>query len=206
VLYNFSGGVDGDASWSGVVFDSAGNLYGSTAFGGYYGYGVIFRLTPSGGGWSETVLHSFQNSSDGGGPNGAVVLDAAGNLYGATSSAGPNGGGTVWELSPSNGNWTFAVLYAFTGNGSGGPNGGLLMDQAGNLYGATLLDGAHGRGNVFKLSPGNGGWSYASLYDFNEANYGLWPNSKLAIDADGNLFGTTEAGGSGNGVVFEITP
>jgi hypothetical protein len=123
---------------------------------------------------------------------------------------GPNGGGTVWELSPANGGWTFTVLYAFSGT-NGGPSGGLLMDKAGNLYGATVSQGAFGYGNVFKLSPVKGDWSYTSLYDFTGGSDGAFPGSKLTIDANGNLFGTTEAGGSGqgysgNGVVFEITP
>jgi uncharacterized repeat protein (TIGR03803 family) len=210
VLHNFTGGYDGDASWSGVVFDNSGNLYGTTTFGGASSSGVIFQLTPSALSWTEKVLHSFQLSTDGAGSSGAVVIDASGNLYGANDLYGPNNGGTVWELSPANGGWTFTVLYAFTGT-NGGPSGGLLMDKAGNLYGATYADGAHGYGNVFKLRPANGGWSYTSLYDFTGGSDGAWPNSKLTIDANGNLFGTTELGGSGqgyngNGVVFEITP
>ena len=210
VLHNFTGGYDGDASWSGVVFDGAGNLYGTTTFGGSFSGGVIFQLTPSAMGWTENVLHSFQDSTDGSGSSGAVVRDASGNLYGASASYGPKNGGTVWELSPANGGWTFTVLYAFTGT-NGGPNGGLLMDKAGNLYGATYSEGAHGYGNVFKLSPVNGGWNYTSLYDFTGGSDGAFPNSSMTIDDNGNLFGTTELGGSGqgyhgNGVVFEITP
>ena len=130
VLHNFTGGYDGDASWSSVVFDNAGNLYGTTTFGGASSSGVIFQLTPSALGWTENVLHNFQLSTDGSGASGAVVRDTSGNLYGATESYGPNGGGTVWELSPANGGWSFTVLYAFTGT-NGGPNGGLLMDKGG---------------------------------------------------------------------------
>ncbi|MGO9305449.1 MAG: choice-of-anchor tandem repeat GloVer-containing protein [Candidatus Korobacteraceae bacterium] len=207
VLYNFTGGYDGDASRSGVVFDNAGNLYGTTTLGGLYGDGVIFRLTPTESGWRETVLHNFQDSTDGSGPNGAVVMDAAGNLYGVTFSGGPNKGGTVWELSPSNGSWTFRVPYALTGSGEDGPNGGLFMDAAGNLYGATLLEGAYHKGNVFKLSPSNGAWVYTSLYDFTGGSDGSWPNSRVTMDANGNLFGSTELGGEKqNGVIWEITP
>ncbi len=204
-LHNFTGGYDGGASWSGVVFDKAGNLYGTTTYGGEFSDGVIFQLTPSAMGWTENVLHSFQNSTDGGRASGGLVLDASGNLYGTTEYFGPNGGGTVWELSPANGSWTFSVLHAFTG--TDGPNGGLLMDKAGNLYGATEFEGAHGQGNVFKLSPANGGWRYTSLYDFTGGSDGGWANSTLTIDADGNLYGTTLQGGyNNNGVVWEITP
>ena len=206
VLHSFSGGYDGDAPWSGVIFDRAGNLYGTTTSGGVNGDGAIFKLTPTESGWSESVLHSFQYSTDGSGPSGAVVMDAAGNLYGATSDGGPNDAGTVWELSPSNGNWTFSVLYSFTGSGNNGPNGGLFMDPSGNLYGATLLEGASRQGNVFKLSPSNGGWVYTSLYDFTGGPDGGWPNSKVTMDANGNLFGSTQLGGNGNGVIWEITP
>jgi uncharacterized repeat protein (TIGR03803 family) len=202
VLHSFTGGYDGDAPWSGVIFDNAGNLYGTATAGGLFGYGAIFKLTPTESGWSETVLHSFQNSTDGSGPNGAVVMDAAGNLYGATTDGGPNDGGTIWELSPSNGNWTFSVLYAFTSNTDRGPNGGLFMDPAGNLYGVTSLE----RGRVFKLSPSHGGWVYTSLYHFTGGPDGGYPNSKVIMDANGNLFGSTQVGGNGNGVIWEITP
>jgi uncharacterized repeat protein (TIGR03803 family) len=205
VLFNFPGGYGGNGPLSGVVFDNAGNLYGSTRGGGTYGAGEIFKLTPTESGWSETVLHSFQNSTDGSSPNGAVVMDTAGNLYGVTAFGGPNNGGTVWELSLSNGNWTFSVLYAFSGED--GPDGGLFMDTAGSLYGATISEGAYHYGNVFKLTPSNGGWVYTSLYDFTGGSDGSWPNSRVTMDANGNLFGSTILGGENqNGVIWEITP
>ena len=211
VLHNFTGGYDGDASWSGVVFDPAGNLYGTTTYGGANSEGVIFQMVRSGSGWSENVLHSFNLSTDGGGALGSVVLDAAGNLYGTTRGFGPHNGGTVWELSPANGSWNFSVIYAFSGSPDNGPDSGLLMDRVGNLYGATSYEGAHGWGNVFKLSPGNGGWTYTSLYDFSGGSDGGAPDGQLTMDSQGNLFGATFLGGSGqgyqgNGVVFEITP
>lgn len=210
ILHNFTDGYDGDAPWSGVIFDNAGNLYGTTTFGGTYGSGVIFQLVQTQSGWTENVLHSFQNATDGSGASGALVRDAAGNLYGTTSQYGPNGAGTVWELSPGSGGWTFTVLYAFSGTNDG-PNGGLLMDHSGNLYGATLMEGTYGWGNVFKLSPGSGGWSYTSLWDFTGGSDGAWPNSALTLDSHGNLFGSTYIGGSGQGyhgygVVYEIAP
>ncbi len=212
VLFNFTSVYTGGASRSGVIFDQAGNLYGTgTNGGGPDSAGVLFQLTPSAYGWTEHVLHSFVSATDGATPGGALVTDPAGNLYGVTTSAGPNGGGTVWKLSPSGDSWTFSVLYAFTGTYDQGPFGGLVIDAGGNLYGATYAEGRYGAGTVFKLSPSNGGWTYTSLYDFTGGSDGANPSSGLARDASGNLYGVTEWGGSGQGeqgygVVWELTP
>ena len=204
ILYNFGGSNDGGNPWAGVVFDSAGNLYGSTCCGGNDGFsGVVYKLSPTQSGWTQTVIHSFNYLTDGAHPSGNLVMDSSGNLYGVTEADGPNGGGTVWELSPSEGDWNFTVLYSFGGSG---PFGGLLMDRAGSFYGAAQ-DTDHPWGAVFKLSPSNGGWNYTSLHTFTGGNDGGIPWSQLTMDSAGNLFGTTEVGGSNNyGVVFEITP
>jgi len=213
ILYSLHGGADGQYPFGGVVFDSAGNLYGTTTNGGTSNTGTVYKLTHSQGGWSENVLHSFNSETDGESPSGNLVIDALGNLYGGASSYGPNGGGTVWQLRPNNGGWTFTVLYAFAGEGAEGPSGGLAMDAAGNLYGAALVAGAHNAGSIFKLTPNNGGWIYSSLYDFTGGADGEMPLSALIMDSAGNLFGTTELGGSvtqecpsGCGVAFELTP
>jgi uncharacterized repeat protein (TIGR03803 family) len=210
VLYNFSGSNDGGEPAGGVVFDNAGNLYGVTYLGGFEGYGgVVYQLTHAESGWTETVIHTFQPQTDGSEPLGNLVMDGSGNLYGTTTQNGPNGGGTVWELSPGNGGWSFSVLYSFTG--AAGPSSGLLIDGSGNLYGAAAENGAHERGSVFKLSPSNGGWSYADLYDFTGGSDGGFPGS-VSMDSAGNLFGAAGVGGSsqncpsGCGVVWEITP
>src|ERR1019366_2845509 len=148
-------------------------------------------------GWTENVLYSFQNGSDGAYPAGGLIADASANLYGTTTS------GTVFELSPSNGSWTFTLLYSFTGGG--GPRGSLTMDQAGNLYGTTLQDG-NGLGSVFKLTPSNGTWTETDLYDFRGSD-GEKPMGGVTLDSNGNLFGTTAYGGTnGCGVAYEITP
>ena len=211
VLYNFSGLNDGGYPAGGVVFDNAGNLYGVTYLGGVDGYsGVVYQLTHTESGWTETVIHSFQPQTDGREPLGNLVTDGSGNLYGTTTQNGPNGGGTVWEMSPGNGAWSFSVLYSFTGGG--GPAGGPLIDGSGNLYGATANDGAYEYGSVFKLSPVNGGWSYTDLYDFTGGSAGGLPGSALVMDAAGNLYGAAGVGGSsqncpsGCGTVWEITP
>ena len=196
---------------AGVTIDANGNLYGTTV-DAYPNYGEVYELSPSGGGWTEQVLHTFQQS-DGGNPSAGLILDAAGNLYGATSSFGPNNGGTAFELSPSNGGWSFAVLYSFTGAeyGSGGPHANLVFDASGNLYGTTFADGANLLGSVFKLTPGAGGWTYTSLYDFNDPYTAAYPVSNVVFDSAGNLYGTTVNGGPpyycsyGCGTVWEIS-
>jgi uncharacterized repeat protein (TIGR03803 family) len=202
-----------------VIFDSAGNLYGTTYSGGANNCGTVYELSPSGSTWTETVLYSFQcgfGVPDGGAPVGGLIFDAAGNLYGTTNIGGTNNGGTVFELSPSGGgNWTFQVLYGLPYNGDFdfiyyGPTGSLAMDAAGNLYGTGLMDGASGSGNVFKLTPSNGSWIYTDLYDFRGPE-GAYPWGDVVLDAHGNLYGTASAGGenqcngNGCGVVWEVT-
>lgn len=197
-------GSDGQYPVAGVIFGQDGDLYGTTYYGGANGYGVVYQLSPPQD-QTEKVLYSFQNGSDGSAVAAGLVFDNAGNLYGATTTGGSGGGGTVFELMPSNGHWTLSVLVSFTG--SGGPSSSLVMDSASNLYGTTVDDGAHGAGNVFKLTSSGGGWTYMDLYDFTGGSDGGNPFGSLVLDASGNLYGTTEAGGAnGDGVIFEITP
>ena len=204
-LYAFSGN-DGANPYNGVIFDKAGNLYGTTTQGGASGNGTVFELSPSGTGWTEKVLYSFQGGSDGSYPEAGLIFDQSGNLYGATASGGTGGGGTAFELSPSGGSWTHSVLYNFTGSAQCGPLGTLVM-QAGNLYGTTLCDGANNFGNVFELTPSGHGWTYSSLWDFTGGNDGKLPYCSVMFDAAGNLYGTASSGGSHNaGVIWEITP
>jgi uncharacterized repeat protein (TIGR03803 family) len=205
VIYSFTGGNDGTGPPAGVTLDARGNLYGTTSLGGVNGDGVVYELSPSGSGWKQSVLYTFQGLSDGQNPVGGVVVDPAGNLYGTTFDGGVRGGGTVYELSPSGEGWTFTVLYSFSG-GYGGPYNKLTLAK-GNIYGFTNAEGANGLGSVFKLAPGNGGWTFADLYDFIGGSDGGSPYGSVAVDRDGNVFGTAVVGGSQNqGVVFEITP
>ncbi len=205
VLYNFSGGSDGGGPEGGVIIDQAGNLYGTTAGGGAYGNGVVFRLTPLNGGWTETVLYSFQGPADGSFPDAGLIMDSAGNLYGTTLYGGSGNGGTVFKLSSMSGNWIFALLYSFTG--PAGSYGALAMDASGSLYGTTAFDGSYQYGNVFQLTPFSGGWTYTSLHDFTGGADGKEPVGNVVLDAQENVYGTTSSGGSdGRGVVFEITP
>jgi uncharacterized repeat protein (TIGR03803 family) len=217
VLYNFRQGSDGAHPWAGVILDQAGNLFGTTVFGGAYGAGTVYQLTPSGSGWTESVLYSFTGGTDGANPYSGLISDQAGNLYGATGAGGSGQGGTVFELARSNGGWTFGLLYSPTGtNGqlAPGPLGNLAFDSAGNLYGTTHGGGAYNFGTVFKLTPASGTWKYTSLHDFTGGLDGLYPRTNIVFDKNGNMYGTTAGGGTGNpnncagacGVVFQITP
>ena len=208
VLYSFASSNDGGNPFNGVIFDNAGDLYGTTGYGGLSIYGTVFELTRSGPGWTENVLYSFLGRSDGSYPFAGLIFDQSGNLYGATTDSGTGGGGTVFELTPSGGSWTFSLVYSLTGKLTYGcgPAGTLVMDGAGNLYGTTVCDGAHGRGSVFKLTPSDGNWMYTSLHDFTGGNDGANPSSNVVFDAKGNLYGTVNGGSQGVGVVWEITP
>jgi uncharacterized repeat protein (TIGR03803 family) len=215
VLYSFAGGSDGaNPYFSGVVFDAAGNMYGTTQLGGG-GNGTVFKLTPSGSGWIESVLYSFTGGSDGGDPVSSVILDAAGNLYGTTGDGGdltcnvPYGCGTVFELSPQgDGTWTESVLHMFTGGSDGAfPLASLIFDQTGSLYGSTYGGGTHNAGTVFELTPSASGWTEAVLFSFTGGRDGKNPQAALISDTLGNLYSTTEFGGVYHlGTVFELTP
>jgi uncharacterized repeat protein (TIGR03803 family) len=205
ILYGFTGGDDGAAPYSGVILDSAGNVYGTATARGAYGYGVVFKLTNTGSGWTESVLYAFQGGNDGGQPVAGVIFDSAGNLYGAAESFGSGGGGTVFELSPSGGGWNFSVLASLTGEA--GPVASLTVDAAGNLYGTNFRDGAHAYGSVFELTPSGGSWTYTDLHDFTGGADGGYPGGGVTLDASGNLYGTAVQGGANNfGLVWEITP
>lgn len=210
ILYNF-GAYSGDAGGPsrGLIFDGAGNLFGS-AGGGASGNGAVFELSPVGGAWNETLLYQFTGGNDGAAPNGNLVFDSAGNLYGTAAGGGTGGHGVVFMLSPGAGGWTETVLYNFTGATDGGsPTGGVVFDTEGNLYGATEQGGntadcaPYGCGVVFELAPGGAGWVYSVIHTF------LGPEGSSPIAGvtfhSGAVFGTTYNGGSANaGVVFEM--
>jgi len=212
VIYSFTGFTDGGAPQSGVIFDSAGNLYGTTSAGGQYSDGTVYELTPSGSGWTETVLHSFQSATEGSEPYAGLTFDASGNLYGTAYSGGLGGfDGSVFELSPSNGGWTFSVphLFDFSKGEGAAPLAGVTMDASGNLWGTTLGGGYYDDGTVYKLTYSNGYWVYSTVYSF--GNAGNSPFGGVTFDAKGNAYGTAIAGGKGAcnggcGVVWEITP
>ena len=210
VLYSFTGGSDGENPSSGLIFDRDGNLYGSTYYGGDNGYGVVFELSPQGGTWTETVLHSFTGGSDGA-ISADLIFDQAGNLYGAAAYGGDHNGqsghGVVFELSPGRGGWVETVLYTFKNGPDGSlPWSPLVFDQAGNLYGVTGYGGRDSDGVAYQLSPTkNGEWTETVLHYFT-GNSGGFGFGSLVFDSVGNLYGTSQLGGShSHGLVFELT-
>jgi hypothetical protein len=252
VLYSFQGLPDGGYPVGSVVFDKAGNLYGATQEGGssscasIYQCGTVYQLAPpakKGDTWTETVLHIFQGNAhnDGASPQGGLIIDSAGNLYGSTAYGGTGncvllgslmGCGTVYELSPpkqKGGAWTEAVLYSFpTAKRGYAPWGDLVFDSGGNLYGATQFGGGYGTtcdgfyqycGAVYELSPPTtkgGRWTEKVLHGFKAEMDGANPNGGLALDGKGAVFGTSYSGGgsqncryngfSGCGTAFKLSP
>lgn len=222
ILYSFCANInpclDGDGVYAGVIFDSAGNLYGTTEFGGKgkQDYGTAFELKhmPNGS-WQHLLLHSFPSfPGDGELVYAGLVFDRLGNLYGATNSGGAcNTCGTVFKLTRgTDGRWKESILYNFPKPYDGSsPGASLVFDAVGNLYGTAATGGndacPNGCGVVFKLTPGAGGrWTYSVVHRFNFHD-GANPAAALILDDKGNLYGTTTIGGAGGyGVVFEITP
>jgi len=202
VVYGFAGGSNGATpQGAALVFDGAGNMYGTTSAGGS-GSGTVYMVTPSG---TQSVINTFAGTPDGATPYSGVIFDTAGNLYGVTEAGGTSGNGAVYKLSPNGGGWSEQVIYSFTGGNDGSnPVGGLVIDGAGNLYGTTASGGSGGGGTIFELSPNGSGWSYNLLASFNgTANCGPW--AEPTFDSAGNLYGTTQCDGStGNGSIWEL--
>jgi uncharacterized repeat protein (TIGR03803 family) len=211
VIHNFAWEPDGAGPTTGLVMDSAGNLYGTTSYGGFNcalsvsGCGTIFRVNTSG---EEIVLYAFSGGSDGSSPSSSLVLDSQGNLYGTAFSGGDltcntedEGCGTAFKLD-TNGNFT--VLHTFTGNPDGKyPWGPLIIDSSGNLYGTTYEGGTVGCGTIFKITTSG---TEKILHNFICGRRGYAPRGGLVRDSKGNLYGTATKGGAfGNGIVFRLT-
>jgi uncharacterized repeat protein (TIGR03803 family) len=208
VLHSFAGGSSGDGTdpVAGVIFDAAGNLYGTTSAGGSFGYGTVFELTPSRSGWSETILHSFAEQGDGAVPYAGLTFDRWGDLYGAATDGGTSGGGTIFELTPSSGGWAFNALYSVPGWGISGPFRKPVIDGSGTIFGTTHCDGAYSEGSVFELRRSGSTWTYTALHNFTGGADGGFVFSNPVFDTRGDIFGTTQVGGTGYGVVWEISP
>ncbi len=222
-LYSFGGTPDGEVPSGNLILDTSGNLYGTTAGGGAYGQGTVFELSPNlDGTWTEHVLYSFTGDSDGANPGQGVVMGAKGRLFGTTLRGGHftrsdrcrYGCGVVFKLAQNpDGAWTETVLHIFgrTAGDGQGPNGNLVRDKQGNLYGTTAVGGASGEGVVFEVGA-TGGEKVVHTFAGPPTD-GTHPVS-LAMDASGNLYGATTAGGDGClavyldgcGTVFKITP
>jgi uncharacterized repeat protein (TIGR03803 family) len=221
VLYHFQNGLDGAQPSASLIADRFGNLYGTTSSGGAYNYGTVFQMSPPaspGGAWTETVLYSFQNGTDGAFPFAALIFESAGNLYGTTTGGGLqpdcSGCGTVFELarpSTANGQWTETILYSFDGADGNLPYASLLFDDDGNLFGTTRAGGVNFEGSVFELSPPDAGnasatWKERTLYSFTGGADGALIQSNLVRDKMGRLYGTALLGGAyGFGAVFQLT-
>lgn len=210
VLYSFAGTPDGSDPGA-LVEGGNGELYGTTATGGSDNYGTVFKIDSSG---QETVLYSFAGGIDGFSPAGPLISDPQGNLYGVTGSGGTGGYGTVFKLAS---NGTKTILHSFSDHPDGTyPNGGLARDTAGNLYGTTYTGGpdpscgffATGCGIVFKVTPAGKETVFYSFDNRNAPEDGYQPSGNLISDSAGNLYGTTQDGGSDGlyGTVYQITP
>ena len=207
LLWHFTGGNDGSYPASGVIFDNAGNLYGTTTDGGSRDSGTVYELSPAQSGWTETTLYSF-NAFDTGIGSGGLIWDAHGNLFGIAGSGflgeGPS---AAYELTPQNGSWSFTSLYNF-GEQSIGPISSPTFDSQGNLYGPLPAAG-NGSGQIFRLTPSGNQWLYSPFYQFDSCSNGnaCYPLGAVTFDANGNMYGTTETGGTDRwGTVWEITP
>lgn len=178
--------------------------------GGAHGSGAIAILKPSpSGSWTASSTYSFTGGRDGAGPQGALVADAQGDLYGTTSGGGRGNHGTVFELRPKGSAYSEKVLYSFRGNRDGDyPQAGLIMDAGGALYGTTQYGGAgSNNGTVFKLNPSSNGYAESILYRFKGQPDGSQPVARVCLDTSGTLYGTTSLGGKSNaGTVFAIAP
>lgn len=215
VLYTFPGGNRGYDPEYGVVLDRAGNAYGTTCYGGTYGWGTVYELKPSKHGWDQIVLYNFEGSSDGENPRGNLLIDKNGNVYGTTPTGGASNGGTVFELQKAQAGWTHVVLYDFcslNGCADGAEPEGLTFDKAGNLYGTTSSGGRNrcyegGCGTVYELSSVGSSWKETVIHSFNNNGDGYYPNPGVTFGESGSLYGTTASGGGyGYGLIFVLKP
>ena len=211
VIYTLTGGADGGQPFAGMVFDHAGNLVSTAQLGGINGFGTIYELAPLGLQWVQHTLYSFTGgSNDGGAPVSAPLVDGSDDLFGTTCGSSESGG-TVFELSPMGGTWTFDLLKGFSSFSCAWSS--LTQDNSGNFYGVTVYGGnlcsGLGCGTIYKLSPVTGGYLYTDLHDFDGTD-GQNPYGRVVLDGAGNLYGTAAMGGSGGncpsgcGVVWRL--
>jgi len=192
--------------------DSSGNVFGTTSEGGNSNCGVAYELVNNGGGvYTNTTLYNFTCLDDGGRPESGLVLDSSGNLYGTTSEYGANGAGVVFELvNDGGGTYGYSVIHAFTGIDGNFPEGDLVWHN-GSLYGTTDEGGGggcyYGCGTVYRLTKTGSSWTHTTLHVFEELHDGNYPSGGVILDSNGNIYGTTEEGGTFYaGTVFRLSP
>lgn len=216
VLVQFQGGFDGSDPFGALIFDHAGNIYGTTQSGGTsqqcypigMGCGTAYMLTRNGNSWTKTQLWSFGQARGGTEPFNGLVMDKGGNLYGTTFVGGQYAEGTVFQLTNSQFGWMESDLYSFQGSTDGGlAYVGLVFDPEGNLYGAASDAGPGAGGTVFELSPSGSSWNYSVLYALTDPGTAeCGPFGTLLMDSLGNLYGTARCDGpSHGGTVFKLT-
>jgi uncharacterized repeat protein (TIGR03803 family) len=196
----------------GLIFDSAGALYGVAADGGSSNNGSVFKLTKSGSSWTEKTLHSFAGGTGGSNPLGSVVMDSSGNLYGTAKTGGSHAVGVAYKLAKSGTSYTYSVIHNFGGTNDGQyPVGALIIDSSGNLYGTTEGGGSHGNGTesvggtAFKLAKSGTTWTETVLHNFGSGTDGKSPRASLVMDSSGILYGTTFLGGTSSlGTAFKL--
>ncbi len=206
IIYTFAGfPSDGTGPWSDLILDSSGDIFGTTAFGGAHRVGTAFELVKSSGGYTEKILYSFGSvQGDGLNPDGTLVMDKSGNIFGIATAGGPNNSGTIFELVNSSGSYTEQAAYTFPFGSS--YVSGLLADSQGNLYGSSMTGGNSGAGYVFELVNSSGTFTETTLASFAFGSpEGVWPNGGIAMDSAGDIFGTTSNGGPDNlGALYEL--
>jgi uncharacterized repeat protein (TIGR03803 family) len=212
VIYSFAGDEDGEYTDTDLVVDAAGNLYGSSVLGGDFGGGTVFQLSPSGSGWTHTVLYSFTGGLDGGEPYKGVTLDAEGNLIGTavTGGNGPceGGCGVIYKLTNNGGVWTQTVIHNFTGQDGAGPGAGVTFDKHGSFYGMVPIGGTSGLGAIYQMQPQQDGtYKFRIIHSFTGGNDGSSGSAgRMILDAAGNLYGVATTGGTnGKGTVFKLS-
>jgi uncharacterized repeat protein (TIGR03803 family) len=217
--YSFRGTPDGANPYGAVIADKAGNLYGTTSAGGTYGAGTVYRMSPEGSSYAETVLYSFRSGTDGDGPYASLIIDEKGALYGTTVEGGSAGYGTVFKLTPSGSSYTETILHSFQGPPSDGaaPYGGLTavgtlpLAAGGKVVGMASGGGSRGYGVAYQLTLSGSSAKESVLWNFGSVSGdGAYPYGNACTDKKGVIYGTTRAGGSagssGLGTFFTLTP
>jgi uncharacterized repeat protein (TIGR03803 family) len=210
-LYRFTGGLDGgNPEFGDLVFDAAGNIFGTTNNGGHTGCsfgpcGVVYKLTRAGNSWTHSLVYSFSGALDGSNPFSGVVIGSDGSLYGTAAFGGPSFGGTVYKLTNTGSGWTLTTLHAFGASGDGDAAiGGVVLGTDGAFYGATWSGGPGGGGVVYRLQFDGSNWNYRRLHNFFGSN---GTQNDLGVDAQGNVYGTTFLMGTHSfGQVFKVGP